>query len=334
MTRLREWRTRSLVAGAAGLLGATLALGVTGPVGASTTSKGSTGGQTPNTQNPQGLPTVTGIGYRLVGSDGGVCCFGALQFYGSMGGKPLNQPMVGIASLDSFGYWTVAADGGIFAYGDAPFLGSPGQINPKLAPGGANAFTPGTVVGMANDFGPTGYWEVTSNGGVYAFGGAQFYGSMAGKTISAPITGIASSGDGGGYWLIGKDGAVYAFGDAAFPQALTINGLPLTPANNANGVLQMTGVAGYGAGDNANFLSVDTTGKVYVYGPSAITTVKGQNVVAQDFHITTTVSTSGVNAGWWTADSSGGVYSGGTATFYGSLGGIKLNKPIVGIDGY
>ena len=45
---------------------------------------------------------------------------------GSMGGKPLNQPVVGIAiDPTTGGYWLVAKDGGVFAF-NAPFLGSMG----------------------------------------------------------------------------------------------------------------------------------------------------------------------------------------------------------------
>ena len=60
-------------------------------------------------------------------SDGGIFAFGDAQFYGSMGGKPLNKPIVGIAATpDGGGYWEVASDGGIFAFGDAQFYGSMG----------------------------------------------------------------------------------------------------------------------------------------------------------------------------------------------------------------
>jgi len=62
-----------------------------------------------------------------VASDGGIFAFGDAQFYGSMGGTPLNKPIVGIASTpDGKGYWEVASDGGIFAFGDAQFYGSMG----------------------------------------------------------------------------------------------------------------------------------------------------------------------------------------------------------------
>jgi hypothetical protein len=41
--------------------------------------------------------TPDGKGYWLVAADGGVFSFGDAQFYGSMGGQPLNKPVVGMA---------------------------------------------------------------------------------------------------------------------------------------------------------------------------------------------------------------------------------------------
>jgi hypothetical protein len=69
---------------------------------------------------------------------------------------------------------------------------------------------------LAQDPSGTGYWIASADGGVFAFGNAQFYGSMAGQHLNAPICGIEATPDGQGYWLIGADGGVFAFGDAAF----------------------------------------------------------------------------------------------------------------------
>ncbi|HXQ90871.1 MAG TPA: protease pro-enzyme activation domain-containing protein, partial [Acidimicrobiales bacterium] len=53
-------------------------------------------------------------GYWTVASDGGVFSFGQMGFYGSMGGKPLTNPVVGMAPTPSSkGYWLVASDGGV-----------------------------------------------------------------------------------------------------------------------------------------------------------------------------------------------------------------------------
>ena len=63
-----------------------------------------------------------------------------------------------------------------------------------------------------------GYWMVASDGGVFTFGDAGYYGSVPGQGIVDPaaITGVAATPDGGGYWLVGRDGGVYAYGDANF----------------------------------------------------------------------------------------------------------------------
>jgi hypothetical protein len=61
-----------------------------------------------------------------------------------------------------------------------------------------------------------GYWLVGSDGGVFSFGDATFYGSMAGHKLAAPAVGMTTSGDAKGYWLVGADGGVFAFGDAQF----------------------------------------------------------------------------------------------------------------------
>ena len=138
----------------------------------------------------------TAKGYWEVASDGGLFAFGDAQFYGSMGGKPLNEPIVGIAATPTGGgYWEVASDGGIFAFGNAQFYGSMGG-KPLNAP----------IVGMAATPTGRGYWEVASDGGLFAFGDAQFYGSMGGQPLNAPIVGIAATPTGGGYWEVASDG--------------------------------------------------------------------------------------------------------------------------------
>ncbi len=63
---------------------------------------------------------------------------------------------------------------------------------------------------------PAGYWEVASDGGVFAFGSAAFYGSMGGKPLDALVVGIAPTPTGAGYWEVAADGGVFAFGSAAF----------------------------------------------------------------------------------------------------------------------
>lgn len=66
-----------------------------------------------------------------------------------------------------------------------------------------------------------GYWIVGSDGGVFSYGDAQFFGSMGDKKLNAPVVGITATPSGHGYWLLAQDGGIFAFGDAAFMGAPT-----------------------------------------------------------------------------------------------------------------
>ncbi len=60
------------------------------------------------------------------------------------------------------------------------------------------------------------YDMVASDGGIFSFGDATFYGSMGGTVLNKPIVGMASTPDGKGYWMAASDGGVFAFGRAGF----------------------------------------------------------------------------------------------------------------------
>jgi ribosomal protein L24E len=61
-----------------------------------------------------------------------------------------------------------------------------------------------------------GYWLVASDGGIFAFGDAKFFGSTGGIRLNQPIVGMAPTPSGNGYYLVAADGGVFNFGDAAF----------------------------------------------------------------------------------------------------------------------
>jgi hypothetical protein len=52
---------------------------------------------------------------------------------------------------------------------------------------------------------------VASDGGIFAFGDARFFGSMGGKKLNAPVQSLVPDGDGEGYWLVASDGGIFAF---------------------------------------------------------------------------------------------------------------------------
>ena len=72
------------------------------------------------------------------------------------------------------------------------------------------------IVGIAATPDQGGYWLVASDGGVFTFGDAKFYGSTGNLILNKPIVGMASTRDGNGYWLVASDGGIFSYGDAQF----------------------------------------------------------------------------------------------------------------------
>ena len=61
-----------------------------------------------------------------------------------------------------------------------------------------------------------GYWLVATDGGIFAYGDAGFYGSLGDRPLNSPITGMVPTPTGNGYWLVAEDGGIFAFGDAEY----------------------------------------------------------------------------------------------------------------------
>jgi hypothetical protein len=204
-----------------------------------------------------------------------------------------------------------------------------------------------------------GYWEVGSDGGIYSFGTAHFYGSMGGTHLNAPIVGMAPTQDGGGYWLVARDGGVFVFGDAHFygsmggrPLNQPIAGIASTPDGEGYWLVARDG--GVFAFGDAHFYGSMGGRQLNqpIVGIAADPTTGGYWEVASDggvfsFHapflgsagslqltapIVGMASVDG-GGGYWEVASDGGVFNFGDARFLGSLGAQTLNKPIGGMAG-
>jgi hypothetical protein len=75
-----------------------------------------------------------------------------------------------------------------------------------------------------------GYWLVGSDGGIFSFGDAGFYGSTGSVHLQRPVVGIVPTSAANGYWLDASDGGVFAFGGAGFFGS--IPGLGIHPAGS------------------------------------------------------------------------------------------------------
>jgi SpoIID/LytB domain protein len=235
-------------------------------------------------------------GYWMLGDDGGVFTFGNAQFYGSMGGLPLNKPIVALVPTPSGrGYYEVASDGGLFTYGDAVFHGSMGG-KPLNMP----------FVGMAPTRSYGGYWLVASDGGIFAFGDAAFYGSMGGAPLNKPIVGMTASPSGKGYWFVASDGGIFAYGDAAFF------------GSTGGQSLRKPIVAMASTPTGAGYWLAASDGGIFAYGNAGFFgSVPGSNPNATITGMAATFD----GGGYMLVGNKGDVYSYGSAPQFGNLSG-------------
>ncbi|MEO6121336.1 MAG: cell wall-binding repeat-containing protein, partial [Acidimicrobiales bacterium] len=249
---------------------------------------------------------LTGPGYRLVASDGGVFAFGGSRFLGSTGSQRLARTVVATASTPSGdGYWLVAGDGGVFSFGDATFAGSTGATRLNRP-----------VVGMAPTPSGKGYWLVAGDGGVFAFGDATYLGSTGALRLNSPIVGIEATPSGRGYWLVAADGGVFAFGDAQFRGS--------TGAARLNKAI--VGMAATPSG--RGYFLVASDGGIFAYGDAAFRGSTGALALKAPI---VGMHTTRAADGYWLVASDGGVFAFGGAPFLGSAGAQRLAQPVVAV---
>ena len=77
---------------------------------------------------------------------------------------------------------------------------------------------------------------VVPDGGVFAFAGERFYGSLGASRPDLPIVALRETASGRGYWLVDAGGSVFAFGDARFcPRRRARRGAAPRPRDRLNG---------------------------------------------------------------------------------------------------
>ncbi|HVB93422.1 MAG TPA: hypothetical protein VND67_03805 [Acidimicrobiales bacterium] len=169
--------------------------------------------------------------------------------------------------------------------------GAPGHLNQP-------------IVGMAATPNGRGYWNVASDGGIFSFGDATFFGSTGGIHLNRPIVGMAATRDGKGYWLVASDGGIFAFGDAAFhgsTGSLSLNrpvvGMAATP--DGGGYWLVASDGGIFAFGSAGFFG--STGSLHLVLP-----VVGMTVAPR-------------GSGYWMVAADGGIFAFGSAGFFGSM---------------
>ena len=241
------------------------------------------------------------------------------------------------ATGSALGSTTVTIDGGGFTpsteidFGTVPATSvsyvSPFEVKAVSPPGSGSVNVTATTFAGSSATSPAdlftyaplpqiGYWEAASDGGVFAYGDAGFYGSHGGSPLNRPVVGMASTPDGKGYWLVASDGGVFAYGDAGFYGSH--GGSPLNRP--------VVGMAS--APDGKGYWLVASDGGVFAYGDAGFYGSHGGSPLNRPV---VGMASAPDGKGYWLVASDGGVFAYGDAGFYGSHGGSPLSRPVVGM---
>jgi hypothetical protein len=223
----------------------------------------------------------------------------------------------------------------------------------------APAPPPGTCMPDVPPCSTEGYWEVATDGGIFAYGNAPFFGSMGGRPLARPVVGIAATADRRGYWEVASDGGVFAFGDAQFHGSMGAAHLnqpvvSIAPTPDGGGYWEVAsdgGVFAFGdaqfhgsmggtrlarpvvgiapTADGGGYWEVASDGGVFAFGDAQFHGSTGAMRLNQPVVGITPTPDGG---GYWMVASDGGVFAFGDAQFHGSMGGARLNRPVVGIS--
>jgi hypothetical protein len=162
-----------------------------------------------------------------------------------------------------------------------------------------------------------GYWLVGSDGGIFTFGSAQFYGSTGSLHLQRPVTGITPTADRGGYWLVASDGGIFAFGGAGFHGS--IPGAGLSPAGSGHAHSLNAPIVGMvPSNDGAGYFMVASDGGVFAFGDAKF---EGScpGIGGCSGHAVAVVPDATGN-GYWVVTDTGSVYTFGDAANYGAPG--------------
>ena len=162
-----------------------------------------------------------------------------------------------------------------------------------------------------------GYWLVGSDGGIFSFGSAQFYGSTGSLKLQRPVVGIVPTKDDGGYWLDASDGGVFSYGDTQFYGS--IPGLGLHPAGSGlPNSLNAPIVGMVPSNDDNGYFMVASDGGVFAFGDAhfagSCPGIGGCSGAA------VAVMPDASGNGYWLVTQTGNIYTFGDAAYYGAPG--------------
>jgi len=161
-----------------------------------------------------------------------------------------------------------------------------------------------------------GFWQLGTDGEVFAFGDAVGHGSASAQRVNRPVVCMSSTPSGGGYWLVAADGGIFAFGDARYygstasaPLARPIVGMAAEPTGHGYWLAAANG-------------AVFAFGDAHAYGRLGDRSLD-QPVVG--------IAATPSGHGYWLVTTDGRVAAFGDGRDYGSPPAVRVNAPVIGL---
>ncbi len=181
---------------------------------------------------------------------------------------------------------------------------------------GPDRYTLGPIQRARSVTGGEGYWLVATDGGIFSYGDAAFFGSTGAIALNKPIVGMSPTPTGRGYWLVASDGGIFSFGDAAFygsTGAIALNkpivGMSPTPTGRG-------------------YWLVATDGGIFSFGDAAFYGSTGDIILNRPI---AGMASTPTGTGYWLVASDGGIFTFGDATFFGSGGSTSIGAPVLAL---
>ena len=160
-----------------------------------------------------------------------------------------------------------------------------------------------------------GFWLVGSDGGIFTFGSAPFYGSTGSLTLQRPVVGMTPTDNRTGYWLVASDGGVFSFGDANFFGSVPSLGIAPAGTPGVTKRLNAPIVGMVPSSDDGGYFMVASDGGIFAFGDAkfegSCPGIGGCSGAA------VAVVPDATGNGYWLLTATGHVYTFGDATYYG-----------------
>jgi hypothetical protein len=203
------------------------------------------------------------------------------------------------SSVRPSGYWMLGSDGRVYAFGGA--VGFPGVVPFATA--------------MAPRKDGKGYWITDAVGHVHAYGTAGYHGGSPALAAGEIVSTIAATPSGNGYWLFSNRGRVFGFGDAHLFGDMS--------GTHLNGSI----IASTATPSGKGYYMIGQDGGIFAFGDARFHGSTGNLRLNKPI---VGMSPTPAGDGYWLVGSDGGVFA-FHAPFRGSMGAVKLNRPVDGL---